>query len=72
MKLYKIKNGIVIEKENKFFLISQPWESFINDDNLFQKAETLTTLIDHGEENLIKELLPPIGDNQELWACGVT
>jgi 2-dehydro-3-deoxy-D-arabinonate dehydratase len=72
MKLYKVKTGIVIEKENKFFLTRQDWDSFINDDNLFQKAGTLTTLIDQGEDDLIKELLPPIGDSQELWACGVT
>ena len=25
-----------------------------------------------GDKSLISELLPPIGSNQELWACGVT
>ena len=71
MKLYKTKTGIVIEKENKFYLINENWDSFINDDDLFQKIEKLTqTLAPKGNE-LISEVLAPIG-NQELWACGVT
>lgn len=72
MKLYKTNNGIVIEKENKFFLSKQEWNSFINDDNLFQKAAAITSSAKAESNDLINELLPPIGDGQELWACGVT
>lgn len=71
MKLYKTKAGIVIEKENKFFLLNESWDSFINDDDLFQKAKNLTASLAPKGNELINEILAPIG-NQELWACGVT
>jgi 2-dehydro-3-deoxy-D-arabinonate dehydratase len=71
MKLYKTKAGIVIEKENKFFLLNENWDSFINDDGLFQKAKTVTESLSPEGNELINEILAPIG-NQELWACGVT
>jgi len=72
MKLYKTKQGIVIEKENKFYLVNENWDSFINDDDLLQKTRQLTTTLAPGDKSLVKELLAPIGDRQELWACGVT
>jgi 2-dehydro-3-deoxy-D-arabinonate dehydratase len=75
MKLYKTISGIIIEKENKFYLVSnQNWDSFINDDDLYQKTEAFTqslTAITNGKELIASELLVPVG-NQELWACGVT
>lgn len=72
MKLYKTSTGIVIEKDNKFYLTNENWDLFINDDDLFQKTEQLASSIKAGDKNLISDLLPPIGNNQELWACGVT
>jgi 2-dehydro-3-deoxy-D-arabinonate dehydratase len=73
MKLYKTKSGIVAEKEDQFYLLpTERWESFINDDSLFQKAEKLVAASAANDSSLISELLPPIGDSQELWACGVT
>jgi len=72
MKLYKSNKGIIIEKENKFYLSKDNWDSYINDDNLFQKTEQLAASLIAGNKNLIGDLLPPIGSNQELWACGVT
>jgi 2-dehydro-3-deoxy-D-arabinonate dehydratase len=72
MKLYKTKSGPVIEKENRFYLLSQDWESFVNDDFLFEKMEKVIT----GSEVTLcdkpVELMAPIGEHQELWACGVT
>jgi 2-dehydro-3-deoxy-D-arabinonate dehydratase len=72
MKLYKIKNGIVIEKENKFYLCKEEWDAFINDDSILQKLEKLTQSLPALSNELIKDVLPPIGSSQELWACGVT
>ena len=72
MKLYKTKNGIVIEKDNKFYASKQDWNSFVNDDHLFQKAQALTSSLEAQSNDLLLELLPPIGEKQELWACGVT
>ena len=74
MKLYKTKPGIVIEKENKFYLSKDDWDSFINDDNLFQKIEKLihsSNEIENANKIIEEEILVPVG-NQELWACGVT
>jgi 2-dehydro-3-deoxy-D-arabinonate dehydratase len=77
MRLYKTKNGVILEKDAQFYLsnenpIAFGWESFINDDDLLQKAEQLIGILKPGNDSLLKELLPPIGNNQELWACGVT
>jgi 2-dehydro-3-deoxy-D-arabinonate dehydratase len=72
MRLYKTRSGIVIEKVNKFYLSTENWDRFINDDDLLQKTQQLITTLNEIDEGPIKELLPPIGNNQELWACGVT
>ena len=73
MKLYNTNNGIVIEKDSKFFALrDEDWNSFVNDDNLFQKVEGLIATLTEGTQQLIAELLPSIGSQQELWACGVT
>jgi 2-dehydro-3-deoxy-D-arabinonate dehydratase len=72
MKLYKTNNGIVIEKENKFYLCKEEWDMFINDDSLLHKLEKLIQSLSSATSELIKDVLPPIGSNQELWACGVT
>jgi 2-dehydro-3-deoxy-D-arabinonate dehydratase len=75
MKLYKTSSAIVIEKDNEFFSIQENWDSFINDDSLFEKA---TELIKSEKapktsgEILNEKLLAPVGSSQELWACGVT
>ena len=73
MKIYRTKAGIVIENEAKFFLAKdEQWEQWINDDNVLQKARNTIANGTEGGSELIKELLAPIGSNQELWACGVT
>ena len=74
MKVYKTKSGIVIERENNFYLSKDEWDSFINDDHLFQKIERLTQssgAIEHGSKLTEEEILAPVG-SQEVWACGVT
>jgi 2-dehydro-3-deoxy-D-arabinonate dehydratase len=71
MKIYKTKAGIVIERESKFYLVTDNWDLFINDDYLFQKIEKLIQTLPSTGNELIQDVLPPIG-NQELWACGVT
>ena len=73
MKLYKTKAGIIIEKNIFFYLVKgEDWEVFINDDDLFKKIETLTNSLSPATNEIVSEILPPIGSNQELWACGVT
>jgi 2-dehydro-3-deoxy-D-arabinonate dehydratase len=72
MKVYKTKAGIVIEKEEQFFLLKdENWDAFINDDTVFKKAAALISSLTAGGKELIADVLAPVG-NQELWACGVT
>jgi 2-dehydro-3-deoxy-D-arabinonate dehydratase len=72
MKLYKIKTGILIESDSKVYLTKENWDSFVNDDNLLRKTEQLISSLEAVDKFSIDALLPPIGSNQELWACGVT
>ncbi|MBV9987614.1 MAG: fumarylacetoacetate hydrolase family protein [Chitinophagaceae bacterium] len=72
MKLYKTSKGITIEKQNLFYhLPDEHWDEFINDDALRQKMERLTAGA-AGAGSMAGTILPPVGDKQELWACGVT
>src|SRR6185436_12299563 len=73
MKLYRTKTGIVIEKNNMFYLVqNENWDTFINDDKLIGKIEDLILVIKKRDSSVLEDILPPIGSQQELWACGVT
>jgi len=73
MKLYKTMNGIVIEKNDSFYLIqNENWDSFINDDDLIEKIGDLILVLKKRDKTVLENLLSPIGSQQELWACGVT
>jgi 2-dehydro-3-deoxy-D-arabinonate dehydratase len=72
MKLYKTRQGILVENESGTYLLeNENWEDFVNDDNLFQKIEDKIKGLAPSKTN-IENILAPIGSNQELWACGVT
>lgn len=72
MKLYKTKKGAVVEKNHKFYLLSEKWEELVNNDTLHQRIEELIESAPAKGNELINSVLAPIGDKQELWACGVT
>jgi 2-dehydro-3-deoxy-D-arabinonate dehydratase len=72
MRLYKTTKGIAVEKDNNYYLIKDNWDNFINDDNLFTKVSNLLSSQVPKDPSVISQLLPPIGSQQELWACGVT
>ncbi|MBS1794631.1 MAG: fumarylacetoacetate hydrolase family protein [Acidobacteria bacterium] len=74
MKIYKVKSGILIESEDRFYLQNSDWDEFIDSDELFAKTSRLiaaATPLANGEDLIRNELLPPIG-SQEIWASGVT
>ncbi len=73
MKLYRTSSGTIITKNNQCYqLPDSGWDSFINDDDLFQKMQLLIkTLAPTGKTIDQYKILPPI-ESQELWACGVT
>jgi 2-dehydro-3-deoxy-D-arabinonate dehydratase len=73
MKLYRTQDGIVIENVNQYyFLANEDWDSFVNDDHLFQKMKEKVKDLSPSQNNLVGNVLAPVGSRQELWACGVT
>lgn len=75
MKLYRVKKGIIIESEDKFYsLVNENWDAFFNDDNLFSKLQKITTEqepIENGTFIIETAIMAPI-QKQEIWASGVT
>ena len=73
MKLYKLHNGVAIKSNKLFLLENEDWDSFINDDKLYDKLISITNsqkpVIDN--ENILFDIDAPI-KSQELWAAGVT
>ena len=74
MKIYKTRQGVIIENTGQYHLYpATNWDEFINDDNLFEK---LTGWVKSNKSSHMvlldeKSILPPV-ESQELWACGVT
>ncbi|RPD49030.1 fumarylacetoacetate hydrolase family protein [Paracnuella aquatica] len=72
MKLYRTKAGILIEQDDKSYLVqNEDWDSFINDDNLLQKLHQITATQSPAADTSANGVLAPL-QSQELWACGVT
>lgn len=72
MKLYRTKAGILIEQDDKSYLVqNEDWDSFINDDNLLQKLQQITATQSPAADTSANGVLAPL-QSQELWACGVT
>ncbi len=74
MKLFKTKNCIIIQKNKNYYPVNENWDSFVNDDQLFDKMEKITNEndpIENGKDLIDAGLEAPIG-SQELWASGVT
>lgn len=75
MKVYRTKKGIVIEESDHFYTLpNENWDTFINDDNLFNKVREIiqsSAISEDGHHWINDGLLAPVG-NQEVWASGVT
>lgn len=75
MKIYKLIDGILIEHGTDFFLLeNEDWDTFINDDLLYQKVSKRIGALTSAAQ--AQDLLAPKIDapmqSQELWASGVT
>jgi 2-dehydro-3-deoxy-D-arabinonate dehydratase len=69
MRLYRARQGPVLEHEGTFHGVGQDWDSLIN-------RPDLVTYLRHSAErsagdHLVEQVLAPIG-SQEVWAAGVT
>ncbi|MDX1954814.1 MAG: fumarylacetoacetate hydrolase family protein [Chitinophagaceae bacterium] len=73
MRIYKTRAGIVLQSNNQFFLDKKnSWDELVNDDAAYQKAQALVKTLPPVEVSVLQDILPPIGSQQEVWACGVT
>ena len=77
MKLYNTTKGILLEVENKYYLLDESnWDALVTQESLSlvltQKVSNSKQISDIEAENIIStNLLPPIG-SQNVWAAGVT
>jgi 2-dehydro-3-deoxy-D-arabinonate dehydratase len=75
MKIYKTKQGNIIEYDNSYYLSNiSDWDVLLNQENLFAALKTeIASLIANDSLTALaqNEALAPIG-NQEIWASGVT
>jgi 2-dehydro-3-deoxy-D-arabinonate dehydratase len=75
MKLYKTRKGIVIERQNSYYLLNdQSWDAYVCDDQIHAKLEKATKELSpnpEAEKLIQSEIQAPI-QSQEIWACGVT
>jgi len=76
MHLYKTSKGIILAKDNAFYLLDKEWDILINQSNLFQHLNDLSKESESITEEQFKEytgehLQAPVS-KQEIWAAGVT
>src|ERR1700748_2911856 len=76
MKLFRTRQGNVLEAAGKYYHMDQPWDELVNRDGLYTYLEKTAASGKemsgaHDEDWLEKGILPPIG-SQEVWAAGVT
>ncbi len=70
MKLYKTKQGIILEKENNYFKIEKlSWDELLNISNLYSFLESYLSNPVYNFDTF--EIVAPIV-SQEIWASGVT
>ncbi len=72
-KLYRTTKGIQVATGQGIFPVENTdWDTFINDDNLFEKLTALArTAVFHATLVPAADLLKPL-NKQEIWASGVT
>lgn len=75
MKIFKTRNAIVVQHENKFYQVQDiEWDQFINQKNLHDSVVKRLEELEPDErieDGLMANLLAPISQ-QEVWASGVT
>jgi len=75
MKLYNVKQGVVIEQGGRMYsLKGEGWDSFVNDNRLLEKMAKVVkqSKPDPDARNMIADELQAPLESQEIWASGVT
>lgn len=73
MKLYRVKDGVIIESGPSAYSFATDWDELINRNDLFSYLRTLVDKRDlpFVDDDFRNEILAPIV-SQEVWAAGVT
>src|SRR5450755_3653415 len=75
MKLFKTSVGILLQNNNKNYLLNVDWNTLINRDNLFEylsRQKNDHNLIGEDEVQKMMQLIKAPISKQEVWAAGVT
>lgn len=72
MKIYKTRDGILVQQEKSYYQFQEDWDQFVNVEDLRKSLlDRLAKTSPKDLENPEQGILAPIG-SQELWATGVT
>lgn len=71
MKIYRVIEGAIVYDGNTHLFVKLDWDHLLIQDDL---RTYLADFLSDGQPTNIHDnkILKPIGDKQELWACGVT
>ena len=75
MKVYKVKSGIIIEREHDYRVVrNQNWDNFIDDDQLSEKlhGKIGELITESSARSIIADAVMAPIQSQEVWAAGVT
>lgn len=75
MRLFRTRTGFLVERDGKVFTDeSEDWDTFLNDDRLYEKLKAVTNslyALGDWDASVESQIIAPIG-SQEVWASGVT
>jgi 2-dehydro-3-deoxy-D-arabinonate dehydratase len=69
MKLFKTSSGIILTKDNNYYLVNEDWNELVNRDDLLEFLSNQKSKIDI---DLSKTKILAPTTEQEVWAAGVT
>lgn len=72
MRLYRVEQGAVVEVEGRYYKVTGKWEELVNQDGIVNYLLDKLDQFSEVSADAVAQPLAPIGENQELWACGVT
>lgn len=73
MKLYRTKEGAIVQREHETFRVDADWDELLNREDLLSHLRQLqaASALRSFQGDITDKVLAPIG-SQEVWAAGVT
>jgi 2-dehydro-3-deoxy-D-arabinonate dehydratase len=72
IKLYRTIHGPVVEMGDTFYLLKGEWQDLLVSENLFERLQSGIRVATNVSKEPPTDILLPMTEKQELWACGVT